>query len=586
MKKTTCIAWIAVAAVGSMVGVPGGFQTAWGQPARQEPPAAEAEAKRKQDERRQFQAQELTTARPGSWIFSQAEPPRIVWRDAEGMRSLGFDGRLRVRWFNANLDEAPAPNESGRWLAWVEGMAPNGTPLRRGLTFYAWPKDLGFQGPPELSVRLPPGASPRAQQLWREHQGEISGMMNDVLMRMLIDSQQSAILAAALGEWQPLGRPARAVESAAVLNEDYHLALKIKLQGLQDRVRPLRPPRRRKTPATVLREGSAAEAGVSPDAKAKIEAVCRDWAEDTGVPMVTLVARRGVLVVHQAFGKDAAGKPITLDYRCDVASITKSVTGMLFSRFLDQGLMRLDDPVGRFFPDYRPGDPHVPTFRQCFNHTSGLSGHGDFGACRNPHFENVVLNGLDVNRPGVQYSYSGMGFDLAVKAMELVAGRSAVRLYDEYLFGPLGLKDVPVDGAAAGARLTAMDLGILAQWVANRGSYGKLEFIAPATFDKLMPEPIVVPDHRFVEDEGIGIHWVRHRKPGSPPDSKAPEHLLFGPRTLGHGSFTGCIFVIDPDQPLVITQARRQSGPRSAEWSARFFQAVAGAVAPRSPASP
>jgi len=94
----------------------------------------------------------------------------------------------------------------------------------------------------------------------------------------------------------------------------------------------------------------------------------------------------------------------------------------------------------------------------------------------------------------------------------------------------------------------------------------------------LLPEPLRVPDHGFVEDEGIGLHWIRHVKPGAPRDSKRAEDLLFSPRTLGHGSFSGCVFVVDPEQQLVVTQVRKQSGPRSAEWSARFFQTIAAAV--------
>ena len=119
-----------------------------------------------------------------------------------------------------------------------------------------------------------------------------------------------------------------------------------------------------------------------PDAKAKIDELCRAWAEDTGEPLVTLVARHGVVVTHEAFGRMPNGEPATRDYRCWVASITKTVTALLFSQFLDQGLIALDDPLSAVFPDYSKNDPHVPTFRQCFNHTSGLS--GDFGGMRNP----------------------------------------------------------------------------------------------------------------------------------------------------------------------------------------------------------
>ena len=60
--------------------------------------------------------------------------------------------------------------------------------------------------------------------------------------------------------------------------------------------------------------------------------------------------------------------------------------------------------------------------------------------------------------------------------------------------------------------------------------------------------------YNFCERHGwgaIGIHWKRHIKPDAPRDSKRDEDLLFGPHSLGHGSFSGCIFLVDPDQELI-----------------------------------
>jgi CubicO group peptidase (beta-lactamase class C family) len=167
---------------------------------------------------------------------------------------------------------------------------------------------------------------------------------------------------------------------------------------------------------------------------------------------------------------------------------------------------------------------------------------------------------------------------LAAKAMELLAGKSASRLYEEHFFRPLGFQGVVMGNASSDGEFTALELGTLAQWVANGGSYGPWEFIAPETFARLLPEPLRVADRGSVAEEGIGLHWVRHRKPGASPNSLRPEDLLFSPRTVGHGSFSGCIFVVDPERQLVITQVRKNSGARGAEWSARFFQTIAAAI--------
>jgi CubicO group peptidase (beta-lactamase class C family) len=532
------------------------------------------------EERKLFQSQELITAQSGSWIFKPGQTPRIVWRDIETIRRLGGDPRLHVRWFDANLNEADEPNKPGRWLAWVEGTAPNGTPLRRGLTFFCLPEKLPVATIPDLTVSLPHFPGPNAPAVLREHQGEVLRLANTMLPRTVMDNEQGAILLAGFAEFKPLGHPARFVDSATVLNDDHHLALKLKVQRPRKEFRPLAPPRHRESPATVLRQGTAAEAGMRPDDKAMIDAVCRAWAEDTSEPFVTVVARHGVVVTHEAFGVDPSGRPITRDYRCWVASITKSVTALLFSQFVDQGLVDWDDRLSAVFPDYPPNSPHVPTFRQCLTHTSGLSGHGEFGGMRNPHYENIILNGIDVNQPGSRYAYCGTGFELVAKAMELMARTSAVRVYDEHLFRPLGFGDVPIGNASSDGEFTAMELAILAQWVANRGSYGGKEYITSETFAELLPTPVTVPPHDGVAEQGIGLHPIRHMKPGAPAGSKRSEDLLFSPATIGHGSFSGCVFLIDPQQQLVIAQVRKKSGPRSAEWSQKFLQAVADAVEP------
>ena len=543
------------------------------------PVDASAEVAETRTARRQFQHQQLTTALPGTWIFNPGDPPDIIWRNVETVRSLGFDSPLRVRWFNSQLEEHAIPNEPGRWGAWIEGTSPNGLPFHRALTFYARPETFFVYPSPDVTVSFPQFPGPITEQVWNEHESESGRILKDLLFRTINDSEVGAILIAGLAESESLGRPASYVDSVTVRNEDFHLALKMVVQGMQDRARTLQPARQLDIPAVALHEGSPAEAGVQADAKARIDAICREWAEETGEPFVTLVARRGVVITHEAFGTDQNGDPIDAGYRCWVGSITKTVTALLFSLFHDQGLIDLDDSLSTVFPDYPQDESHVPTFRQCFTHTSGLRGHGDFGGVRNPNLENIILNAIDVNESGVRYTYSGTGFELAARAMEIVSGKCAVRLYHEHLFQPLGFGDVPMGNASSGGEFTAWELGVLAQWIANRGSYGDSEFISQDTFDRLLPEPLRVSSPGPVREEGIGMHWDRRLKSGAPRNSQRAEDLLLSPRTVRHGSFSGCLFVIDLDQQIVVVQARRRRGADSGAWSARLFETIADTVA-------
>lgn len=514
--------------------------------------------------REAFQAQQLMTAAPLSWVFQPGDTPRIVWRDVERVRALGFHQPLRVRWFNGDLQEFDSPDAPGRWAAWMEGTAPNGTAFRRALTFYALPKQPEFFAP-QVSVTLPDLPDTPAGRVWGEHEEEFNRVAKSVLGEALMSDQRSAILLAGLAESEPLGRPARFIESTTVRNMDFHLALKLKLTGLGDQTQPLPAPRERTVPAPELRQGSAVQAGVVADAEQQLDAVCRDWYQDTGEPFVTLVARRGVIVLHRAYGQGTDGRPVTRDDRCWVASITKTVTALTFARFVDAGRVALDDSLSSVFPHYPREDPHVPTFRQCLNHTSGLTGGTGVGGIEDPHLENVVLNGIDVNQPNSQYRYSGLGFELTAKALELLTGLSAPRICERHLFRPLDFGDVVMGNASSDGHFTAWELGVLAQLIANQGSYGDRELFSPATFEQLLPRPLTVPGHEDTQ-EGIGLHWRLQDIDG------------YSDRTVGHGSFSGCLFTIDLDRQLVVVQVRGNRGERHGDWSQKLFAAASRVV--------
>ncbi len=528
--------------------------------------------------RKEFQSLELFTSRQGSWIFPLASPPKVVWRDAEAAQKFGFAPGLVIRWFDSNLEEAKLPNKGGRWIALLEGTSPNKTPFRRALTFFALPSQLDSSNVfiPDLTVQLPYFPGPNAPAAWKEHQAEFDRSSKDFLAKSLMDHEQGAIMVAGIAESPALGRAKKFPEWTAAVNAQHHLNLKLKLMAVDAPRKLLSLPRNKSNPAPIIRPGSAEEAGVPEQAKSAIDTFCQEWAAATKEPFVTLVAKNGVIITHVSFGTDSRGKSIDLDYRCWVASITKTMTAIMFSQLVDQGLIEWDWTLDRVFSDYPANASYVPTFRQLLNHTSGLSGHGEWGGMFNPHLENIVLNGIDVNEPGKKHEYCGLGFELAAKAMEIKTGKCAAKIYHEHLFAPLGFQDIVMGNASSDGEFTAMELAVIGQLLANSGSYGQYQFISPETFNEMRPkstrEPTVAGEH------GLGLHHIRHRRQGESTNVAEPSDLLFSENTFGHGSFSGCILVVDPDQQLVIVQARKQFHQLDNEYWRRFFQVVADAI--------
>lgn len=532
----------------------------------------------KRAERKEFQSLEIFPARQGGWIFPVAIPPKLVWRDPETASKFALSPGFTVRWFGPDLQEAKVPDQGGRWMALVEGTAPNQTPMRRGFTFFAIPPQLDSSKTfvPDLTVQLPHFPGPQAPKSWHEHQAEFDRSSKDLLIKSLMDREQGAILVAGIAETPELGRPKLFHEWTLSIHAQRHLDLKLKRMGIELPSPGLKPPRQRSVSAPVIRSGTCEEAGVPEHAKRTIDSFCEEWAKATKEPFVTLVAKNGVIVTHAPFGTDPYGRPVDLDYRCWVASITKTVTSILFSQFVDQGLIELDWTLDRVFSDYPADAPYVPTFRQLLSHTSGLSGHGDWGGMFNPYLENIVLNGIDLNEPGKKHEYCGLGFELAAKAMEIKTGKCATRIYHEHLFAPLGMQDVMMGNASSDGEFTAMDLAILGQWLANQGSYGEHQFITPETFAEMLPNRSNV--ETVAGDHGLGLHRIRHRRVDSDANTTTQGPLLFSENTFGHGSFSGCILVVDPDQQLVIVQSRKRFQSSDNAYWARFFQVVADAT--------
>jgi CubicO group peptidase (beta-lactamase class C family) len=196
---------------------------------------------------------------------------------------------------------------------------------------------------------------------------------------------------------------------------------------------------------------------------------------------VTLVARKGKVAHFEAQGlmDIETNKPMTKDAIFRIASMTKPVVGVAILMMIEEGKVRLSDPVSRFIPEFKelkvavaqPGqgqagargaapEPRfytVPaereiTIRDLLTHTSGLvSGGisaseaakiqrkpGDTLADYLPRLGQVPL----AFQPGSRWTYSpGAGFDTLGRVVEIVSGQSLDQFLRQRIFEPLGMKD-------------------------------------------------------------------------------------------------------------------------------------------------
>jgi CubicO group peptidase (beta-lactamase class C family) len=198
---------------------------------------------------------------------------------------------------------------------------------------------------------------------------------------------------------------------------------------------------------------------------------------------VTLVARRGRIVQFEAYGLADLDtrKSMSKDSLFWIASMSKPITGVAILMLLEEGKVRLTDPVSKFIPEFHElkvamlreptsspvagsasGPPQyypVPanreiTVRDLLSHVSGLASRGTTSTAevakdpRRPgetlatYIPRLGATTLDF-QPGTRWSYSpSAGFDTLGRIVEIASGQSFDQFLRQRIFEPLGMKDI------------------------------------------------------------------------------------------------------------------------------------------------
>src|ERR1035441_7765666 len=109
--------------------------------------------------------------------------------------------------------------------------------------------------------------------------------------------------------------------------------------------------------------GKPEEAGMSTERLQRIhQAVQRHIDAGAISGAVTLVARHGKIVHFQAHGLMdlESKKAMTTDAIFRIASMTKPITGVAVMMMVEEGKIRLSDPVSKYIPEFKDTKVAVP----------------------------------------------------------------------------------------------------------------------------------------------------------------------------------------------------------------------------------
>lgn len=313
------------------------------------------------------------------------------------------------------------------------------------------------------------------------------------------------------------------------------------------------------------------------------------------------LAREGKVFAHTALGKlcyreddERAMQPDTIHR---IASVTKLFCAVAIFKLVEDGKMRLDQPVGDFIDEFKAPPFDKINVAHLLSHTSGLV--ADWGCFDNKYFISpwgYIEHMKDVNwiqaslsagmrkKPGEEWAYCSFGF---VILGEIVSRVSGVFVHDyiiENIVKPCEMKDTGfnpsievlkrfairnermekhinliIDGGkeeetiwdkipstGGGMYSTALDLCKFGTMLLNKGTYNGKRIIGRKAIEK-MTALYTTPD---IKDYCWNAGGVT-REYGLGPDLRHNLASLYSKGTFFHEGAGGCCLMIDPIEKLV-----------------------------------
>lgn len=199
--------------------------------------------------------------------------------------------------------------------------------------------------------------------------------------------------------------------------------------------------------------------GFSAESRTKLHDYLRNSVENGSVPGgILILVHQGETIFRESFGfrdlKERSPFETTTPFRA--ASLSKSIISTLAVKLHADGVLDLDDPIDKRLPAairLRVGESEslqrMPTIRECLHHTAGFA--ADESGDGRPWIRfrgrgmtlaeavDEELNYPLARQPGQQFAYSGIGYDIVGRVIEVATGQLLEEVLQTRLCKPLGM---------------------------------------------------------------------------------------------------------------------------------------------------
>ncbi|MBL9115350.1 MAG: beta-lactamase family protein [Verrucomicrobiaceae bacterium] len=195
-----------------------------------------------------------------------------------------------------------------------------------------------------------------------------------------------------------------------------------------------------------------------------LASVLQSFIEDQlAAGLVTVVANGSKVLDVTCVGHEDvdAKRPMKPDSMFWIASMSKAITAAGVMALVDDGKLKLDDPVAKYLPEFKDQrvvaevSPqktilvpplHPITLQDCLCHTAGLPFKS---IIEQPTLDLLPLRLAAIShaaaplmhQPDSKYQYSNAGINIAGRIIEIVSGQDYESFLKQRIFAPLGMND-------------------------------------------------------------------------------------------------------------------------------------------------
>ena len=320
-------------------------------------------------------------------------------------------------------------------------------------------------------------------------------------------------------------------------------------------------------------------------------------------------------------------QPMTQATMFRIASMTKPVIGVAIMMLVEEGRLRLTDPVSRYIPEFhamKVGAERVAavrdiTVKDLLTHVSGLGSgpvadadiakvarkEGETLADYIPRLGTTTLE----FQPGSRWTYSpGAGFETLGRIVEIASGMPLDQFFRRRIFDPLGMQDIAFWPSAAqwplvatvygrsgnglakaatpndtmsrnvyfrgsgGLYSTAQDYIPFGMMLANGGELNGTRLLSRKAVEMMTAAhvPDTLPGRPAGEGYGLGVRVVTNH---------AVRGTMLSDGTYGWSGAQGTHFFVDPKEQLVGVMMVQTSNPGAGgEFEDLVAQSIIGFV--------